>query len=292
MRTLDAEQRDAAILPAPPHELVLQVQGAGASFPGVAIGSLGDASRDEARRLLETIFSCYPVQRRRDALSCIDANGGADALHVAVYASHGFYADMKPWDALDPAERERRGPPYWQIWRIEGPGTIVHFKGSPHVHAYLSVVRDPARANVGESLGEITTPLEGEPMRRLLEAALRRATGEALAFHGAEIPGRFCPGLVTTGLAWSLDPYANHVVVATVGGRDMAFSLRTRLAAQGLRIVSGGLYRIATTDYFGRQDEFGEPQAIEASPLLLRDALVAHLRAGGLDTLPAAPEPT
>ena len=95
MATLGPAERAAAILPAPPHELVLQVQGAGAGFPGVAIGSLGEASQDEARRLLETVFSCYPDDRQREAFACIEGNGGLAALHVAVYASHGFYADMQ-----------------------------------------------------------------------------------------------------------------------------------------------------------------------------------------------------
>ena len=284
MQTLTPAERAAAILPAPPHELVLQVQRAGAAFPGVAIAALGEASQEAARRLLEAVFSCYPEPKRREAFACIDANGGIGALHVSVYASHGFYADMKAWDALEPAERAARGEPYWQIWRVEGPGTVVHFKGYPHVHAYIEVVRDPARANLGESLATIDGLLEGESMRQLLEGALRRATGESLAFHGAEVPGRFCPGTVTTGLAWSLDPYANRVAVASIEGREMAFSLRQRLVAQGVNIERGDLYRIATTDYYGRQEEFGTPHSIETSPLLLRDALVDHLRAGALET--------
>ena len=282
MRTLSPVERTAATLPAPPHELVLQVQRAGADFPGVAIGSLGAASQDAARALLETVFSCYPEDRQREAFSCIEGNGGIEELHVAVYASHGFYADMKSWDAVDAAERARRGDPYWQIWRIEGPGTVVHFKGHPHVHAYIDVVRDPARANLGESLDRTDVVLEGESMRVVLEAALRHATGEPLAFHGAEVPGRFCPGDVTTGLAWSLDPYRNRVAIATIEGREMAFDLRQRLTAHGAKIARGDFYRIATTDYHGREEEIGTPHDVEASPVLLRDALVAYLRTVGL----------
>ncbi|RIL06118.1 MAG: hypothetical protein DCC71_07845 [Proteobacteria bacterium] len=280
--TLTESQREAAILPAPPHELLLQVQAAGGSFPGVAIGSLSPASRGEALRLLEAVFSCYPEERQREAFACIEHNGGIGALHAATYASHGFYEDMQSWDALDADERARRGDPYWQVWRVEGPGSVIHFKGHPHVHAYIDVVRDPARANLGEPLAKIDAMVEGEAMRTLLEAALRRATGSELAFHGAEVPGRFCPGEVTTGLAWSLDPYANRVVVASIEGREMALPLRHRLGGQGVALEAGRHYRIATTDYFGRQEEFGRVESIEETPLLLRDALVEHLRAGAL----------
>ena len=190
---------------------------------------------------------------------------------------------MRAWATLAPAERAQRGDPYWQVWRIEGPGTIVHFKGHPHVHAYVQVVRDPARANFGETLAATSASIEGERLRRVLEGALRRATGEPLAFHADEIPGRFCPGEITTGLAYSLDPYRNHVVVASIEGRAMSAALRERLAAAGAEIEPARRYRVASTQYFAAAPEiFGEPESVEREELLLRDALVAHLRAGGL----------
>ena len=279
---LSGDERERAVLPSPPHELVLQPLAAGAAFPGARVGSLSEAARGEAEALLDTVLSSFPDEACARARSCIDGNGGLGALHVACYASHGFYSDMAAWGALDAAERVRRGDPYWQVWRIEGPGTVVHFQGHPHVHAYVQVVRDPARANVGEALAEVRAPVEGEAMRRLLEAALRRATGEAIAFHG-EAPGRFCPGEVTTGLAWSLDPYRNRVVVATYEGRGMGKELAERLAAAGVAVESGGRYRVATAEYFASEHAgLGVPERVERSDLLLRDALVAHLRAGGL----------
>jgi len=281
--SLTPAERERAILPEPPHELVLQVQRAGAPFPGARLGSLSEDAQAQAARLLEVVFASYPRAERERAFASIDGNGGIEALHVAFYASHGFYSDLQAWGSLGPDERARRGDPYWQVWRVEGPGTIVHFKGHPHVHAYLQVVRDPARANFGETLGETASTIEGEPMRRLLEAALRRATGEASAFHADEIPGRFCPGEITTGLAYSLDPYRNHVVVATIEGRAMSAALRDRLRAAGAAIEPARRQRVATTQYFASQPAiFGEPDSVERSGQLLRDALVEHLRAGGL----------
>jgi hypothetical protein len=262
---------------------VLQVQGPGGSFEGVEVGSLSDAARAEAARLLDTVLSCYPEEEQARARECIEGNGGLGALHVAYFASRGFYEDMQPYGSLDAAERARRGDPYWQVWRIEGPGTIVHFQGHPHVHAYIQVVRDPARARIGEALARTAATVEGEPMRRLLEAALRGATGEALAFHPEEIPGRFCPGEITTGAAYALDPYRNHLVVAEIDGRAMAPPLRERLTAAGAAPEGGRRYRVATTGYAAsRSDWFGEPERVEPSDVLLRDALVAHLRSGGL----------
>jgi hypothetical protein len=280
--TLAPHERTAAILPEPPHELVLQPQAAGGRFPGVAVAALAPAAQDAMRALLETVFSAYPDARRRTAFDAIDTNGGIGALHFATYASRGFYADMQPWSVLDAAERARRGDPYWQVWRVEGPGTVVFFKGHPHVHAYIEVTREPARANLGESLGHTPVTLEGEPMRRLLEAALRRATGEPLAYQPPDVPGRFCAGEITTGLAWSLDPYRNGIVVPTFEGRAMAEALRARLTAGGVAIDPGARYRVATIDYAVNEGLLGEPAAVESSASFVRDALVAELRAAGL----------
>jgi hypothetical protein len=280
---LALDERRRAVVDAAPHELVLQPRGAGATLPGVAVGSLSERGRDEAARLLDAVLSLYPEEGRREALACIDANGGRDALHVAYSGRHGFYEDLAAWGALDPAERARRGDPYWQVWRIEGPGAVIHFQGHPHVHAYVNVVRDPARANLGEALGETSTALEGAPLQALLEAALRRATGEPLAFHGPDLPGRFCTGTVTSGLAYALDPYGNHVVVAEIEGRALAAPLREHLRAAGTEPAARDRVRVASIEYVARQAAvFGEPARIEKGDLLLRDALVAHLRAGGL----------
>jgi hypothetical protein len=200
-----------------------------------------------------------------------------------VYESHGFYEDMARFRELDPAERARRGDPYWQVWRIEGPGAVIHFQGHPHVHAYVQIARDPGRANVGETLGVTSSGVEGEAMRRLLEGALRRGSGEPLAFYPEDVPGRICPGEITTGVAWAMSPYRNRVTVATISGAAMSAALRDRLARGGLRVEPGARYRVATTDYHATvRDVFGEPERVEPGETLLRDALVAHLRAGGL----------
>jgi hypothetical protein len=280
--SLSAQERQRAVLPRPPHELVLQAKGAAGVFPGARIGALSEAAQEQAARLLDTVFASYPEAGRSQALSCIEANGGLGALHFACFASHGFYADMQRFGDLDAAGRARRGDPYWQVWRLEGPGTILHFQGHPHVHAYVQVVRDPARANLGETLGTTAAGVEGEAMVGLLEAALRRATGEERAFYGDQAPGRFCPGEVTTGLAWSMDPYCNRVVVATVEGRAMGAALRERLAAGGPALEPGRRYRVASAEYFAQQPEFGDPERVETSDTFLRDAVVAHLRGGAL----------
>ena len=29
----------------------------------------------------------------------------------------------------------------WDIWRLEGPTFVWHFRGAPHVHAYVNIAK-------------------------------------------------------------------------------------------------------------------------------------------------------
>jgi Protein of unknown function (DUF3500) len=280
---LTPEQRIRARTREQAQEYVLQPQAAGGGFPGLPARDMDEAQQASLRALLEAVFASYPAAAQAEAWSYIDHNGGITQLHAVFFEDKGFYPDRKTYAELPPAERARRGEPYFQVWRIEGPGTVIHFKGHPHVHAYVNVVRDPLRANVGEALARLDTAIEGERVRTLLQTALARQTGTAAGYSGREITGRLCPGEVTTGALWSLDPYDNTVVVATIRSEAMAPDLRAALAAQRVAAPAGGRLRVATSAYFaGDANEFGTPDAIEPTGRSLREVLVAHVRSGGL----------
>jgi hypothetical protein len=280
---LTPAQRDRARTSEQAQEYVLQAQAEGGRFLGLPARDMNDAQQARLRALLEGVFASYPPGAQAEAFSHIDHNGGIAQLHAAFFADKGFYPDRKTYAELPPAERARRGEPYFQVWRIEGPGTVIHFKGHPHVHAYINVVRDPLRANVGEALARLDAAIEGEGVQRLLRTALARQTGAAAGYSGSEVTGRLCPGEVTTGALWSLDPYDNTVVVATIRSEAMAKDLRAALAAQGVAAPAGARLRVATSAYFaGDKSEFGTPEAVELTGRSLRELLVAHVRDGGL----------
>ena len=50
--------------------------------------------------------------------------GGLDGLHMSFYQDHDIGDDHE-----------------WDIWRLEGPTFVWHFRGSPHVHTWLNVAR-------------------------------------------------------------------------------------------------------------------------------------------------------
>jgi hypothetical protein len=57
-------------------------------------------------------------------MEMIKASGGLDEVRIAFY-KNGDLDNDKVWD----------------IWRLEGPSIVCHFRGAPHVHAYINVAQ-------------------------------------------------------------------------------------------------------------------------------------------------------
>ncbi len=280
---LDAKQRAAARVAKDMVEYVVQTQAATGRFPGIAVRELNDEQQAAIRTLLEGIFAAYPESAQSEAWSFIEHNGGLDALHLAYFEHKGFYADGKTFAELDAGERASRPDPYFQVWRVEGPGTVIHFKGSPHVHAYINIARDAGRERVGEAVARLDTTLEGEALRRLIDVALARQTGTRFGYGGEEVAARLCPGEVTTGALWNLDPHDDEVVVATIRAGAMAPSLRAALQKQGMQASPGQPLRVATRGFyatFGR--ELGRAQRFERTGMSMRELMVEYVRKHGL----------
>ena len=281
---LEPDLREIAMLPSPPHELMVQIQGEGAGMPlpGLRVGNANGAAREGMRDWLAEIFASYAPDAVSDAFAAIDAHGGIGALHVSFFEEYAFYADGARLLDLSAAERVERGLPYCQVWRIEGPACVLHFQGYPHVHAYINVVRDPARQSVGETLAHSKHGMRPEAVREMMLEVLRRETGETIAHYPLKPLGRIPAGVVTTGSVNSLDPFRDRVVVAEVRAEAMADDLRKSLEAQGVEIEAGRSYRIATIEYMLlAQDQFGVSERSELSGALVSDLVTDYLRGVG-----------
>ena len=130
LAALDPKQRDIALLEKAPSEDRIKLQGGEGMFPGIAIG---DLSKDQKRLVEETMHSLLSPYRPSDAAEVmrdITANGGLDKVHLSFYKQ----------DALGQ-------PGIWDIWRLEGPSLVWHFRGAPHVHTWVNVAKDPKIAD-------------------------------------------------------------------------------------------------------------------------------------------------
>jgi hypothetical protein len=121
---LDGKQREAALLTKAPKENDVAVQGGSGSFPGLSVGELSSDQKSLVESVVKVILAPYRDEDVAEALAIQKAGGGLDALHMAFYQSEDLGGDK-----------------VWDVWRIEGPTFVCHFRGAPHVHAYVNIAK-------------------------------------------------------------------------------------------------------------------------------------------------------
>ncbi len=123
-QALDGAQRDKALVEKAPSEGAVQVQGAKGRFPGISVGELSTDQQELVSSVLRVVLAPYRAEDVEEAMAIVEAGGGLDALRMAFYQANDLGDDQE-----------------WDLWRIEGPTFVCHFRGAPHVHAYLNVAK-------------------------------------------------------------------------------------------------------------------------------------------------------
>jgi hypothetical protein len=103
-------------------ENAVQPQGTEGAFPGLQVADMSADQKELVTKALKTVFGPYRTEDGDEAMAIIQAGGGLDALRFAFYQQGDLKNDQ-----------------VWDIWRIEGPNSVCHFRGAPHVHAYIHV---------------------------------------------------------------------------------------------------------------------------------------------------------
>ena len=119
---LDGKQREKALLPKAPRENQVPLQGKDAKFLGLAVGELSADQQSLVESVIKVILAPYRKEDIDEALVILKTGGGLEKLHLAFYQS-GDLDEDKVWD----------------IWRVEGPTFVWHFRGAPHVHTYVNI---------------------------------------------------------------------------------------------------------------------------------------------------------
>lgn len=119
---MDGKQREKALLEKAPKENAVQLQGASGKFPGIAIGELARDQKELVEKVMKVILAPYREKDVDEAMAILKQGGGLDALHLAFYKSDDIGGDH-----------------VWDIWRLEGPNFVWHFRGAPHVHTYVNI---------------------------------------------------------------------------------------------------------------------------------------------------------
>jgi hypothetical protein len=121
-KALDANQAAVALVENAPGESAVQLQGEQGTFPGIRVGDLSADQRQLVEQTLGVLLAPYREEDRSEVMEILKAHGGVESLHMAFY-KQGDLGDDKVWD----------------IWRVEGPAFVWHFRGAPHVHAYINI---------------------------------------------------------------------------------------------------------------------------------------------------------
>jgi Protein of unknown function (DUF3500) len=123
---LDGKHRKEALIAQAPEESEVQFRER-ARIAGLPASELSSDQKAHLHSILEALIEPYRLSSRDQVLRCVKAQGGLDACKIAFFQS-GDLGDDKVWD----------------IWRLEGPSFVWHFRGSPHVHVWVNVADDPS----------------------------------------------------------------------------------------------------------------------------------------------------
>lgn len=118
LRALTPSQQGRALLEEAPYEEEVELRATG--FSGVALGELAPPQLARARQLLEGLLVEYAGPLAA-ALRASLALGGIENLHFCCYREDDLSDDG-----------------IWDLWRMEGPRFVWHFRGAPHVHAFVN----------------------------------------------------------------------------------------------------------------------------------------------------------
>jgi hypothetical protein len=120
---LDGKQREQALLREglPPEERV-NFRGPNGEFQGLPVSELSRDQKEHLQKVMAMLVEPYRQSDRDEVTQCLKTQGGLDACHLAYYAQNDIGNDG-----------------VWDIWRLEGPSFVWHYRGAPHVHVWVNV---------------------------------------------------------------------------------------------------------------------------------------------------------
>jgi hypothetical protein len=123
-KALDPKQAEQALVKNAPQETAVQLQGSAGKFPGIAISELSADQKELVEKTLKVLLGPYRKEDVEEVFAILKASGGLEKLHMAFYQQNDLQSDK-----------------VWDIWRVEGPSLVWHFRGAPHVHAYINIAQ-------------------------------------------------------------------------------------------------------------------------------------------------------
>ncbi|MBI3863202.1 MAG: DUF3500 domain-containing protein [Planctomycetia bacterium] len=128
---LSGKHREQALIEVAPGESRVEFKGKNAAIGGLPIGELSSDQKEHAKGVLKALLDPYRAADQSEAVKMLEAQGGLDGCRLAFFRKA---ADGASLDLGDDGE--------WDVWRLEGPSFVWHFRGVPHVHVWVNVADD------------------------------------------------------------------------------------------------------------------------------------------------------
>jgi len=259
--------------PVAPAQTLVEVQGKMGRFDGLPVADMPTRSREHVREMLELILGNYAEGDAQYAWQCIRDNGGIDAFHVADYdidhqGGHSF-----------------AGAPS-QIFRLESPAAVFHFRAVPHLHAFFNVAADgEAPLSVGEVVTTNDRVREKHDLRLLFEDVLRHETSLPLAYYPTRaVAGRLRAGTIRTGDVYNAESWDDSVAIVEINKSDLSPETRSDLERATSVSELADPIRIAMSAGTARfHNDYGIARTrIISTGASLREATIRRLRESSL----------
>lgn len=128
-QALDGKQRELALHQRGRRERETQtvaLQATAEGIDGLPVSEMSADQRQLVGEVLSDLLKPFREADRKESMKLIDANGGIEALKMTFYR-----------------QGDLGGDGIWDVWQLESPTMVWHFRGSPHVHVYVNI-RDEA----------------------------------------------------------------------------------------------------------------------------------------------------
>jgi hypothetical protein len=120
--SLNESQRKTALLhKSIPNESQHKVQQA-KPFVGLPTKDLSSDQLELLNGTLTSVLGVYRDEDSKEARTLLETAGGLKSLYLQYYAEEDLKSDG-----------------VWDMWRIVGENVCIHFRGSPHVHAFVHI---------------------------------------------------------------------------------------------------------------------------------------------------------
>lgn len=123
---LDGKQREQALIKVAPFEWEVGFGGKDGKREGIQVTELAKDQKEHLQGVLATLLEPYRLSDREEAYQCLKDQGGLDSCSISFYQEGDLGNDG-----------------IWDIWRLEGPSFVWHYRGAPHVHVWVNIANDP-----------------------------------------------------------------------------------------------------------------------------------------------------